>query len=49
LPERVLSHRQQRLIDKLCSKDEFAFAPDLKSLKELRLIGTVERKRPFDS
>ena len=49
LPDRVLSHRQQKLIDKLCSKEEGAFTPDVKSLKEMPLIGTVELRRPFDS
>jgi len=49
LPERVLSPRQQKLIDRLCNQGEFAFAPDLKSVKEIPLIGTVERRRPFNS
>jgi hypothetical protein len=43
LPERVLSPRQQKLIDRLCSKGDFAFAPDVESSKEVPLIGTVER------
>jgi len=49
LPEPVLTPRQQKLIDKLCTKGEFAFAPDMKSFGEIRLIGTVERSRKFHS
>lgn len=49
LPEPVLSPRQQKLIDRLCNQGEFAFAPDTKSLKEIPLIGTVERSRNYHS
>lgn len=49
LPEPVLSPRQQKLIDRLCSNGEFAFVPDAKRLKEIPLIGTVERSRKFHS
>ena len=49
LPEPVLSPRQQKLIDRLCSQNEFAFVPDAKNLNEIALIGTVERGRRFDS
>ena len=49
LPEPVLSPRQQKLIDRLCSQNEFAFVPEAKNLKEIPLIGTVERRRRFDS
>lgn len=49
LPEPVLSPRQQKLIDRLCSQGEFAFAPDAQSLKEIPLIGTVERSSKYYS
>jgi hypothetical protein len=47
LPEQVLSPRQQKLISRL--EREFAFEPDGKDLRELPLIGTVERGRRFES
>lgn len=47
LPEPVLSPRQQKLIDQLCRQSEFAFVPDVKNLKEIPLIGTVERSRKY--
>jgi len=49
LPEPVLSPRQQKLIDRLCSQNEFAFVPDAKNLNDVPLIGTVERGRRFHS
>lgn len=49
LPEPVLTPRQQKLIDRLCSKGEFAFATDVKSVEEIPLIGTVERSHKFHS
>jgi len=49
LPEPVLSPRQQKLIDRLYNQGEFAFAPDAKSVKEIPLIGTVERRPKYHS
>jgi hypothetical protein len=47
LPEQVLSPRQQKLISRL--EREFAFVPEGKNLREMPLIGTVERSRTFHS
>ncbi|HEY6967820.1 MAG TPA: hypothetical protein VJA94_01340 [Candidatus Angelobacter sp.] len=49
LPEPVLSPRQQKLIDKLCTNGNSMFIPDAKRLKDLPLIGTVERGPKFHS
>jgi hypothetical protein len=49
LPEPVLSRQQQKLIDRLCSKGDFAFVPDAARLKEIPLIGTIERGSKFHS
>jgi hypothetical protein len=49
LPEPVLSVRQQKFIDRLCNQGEFALAPDAKSMREIPLIGTVERGRQYHS
>ena len=49
LPEPVLSPRQQKMIDRLCRNGEFAFVPDAKKLREIPLIGTVERRSMFHS
>ncbi|HLJ29763.1 MAG TPA: hypothetical protein VKY85_23850 [Candidatus Angelobacter sp.] len=47
LPEHVLSPRQQKLISRL--EREFQFVPDDKSVSDLPLIGTVERRPKFHS
>jgi hypothetical protein len=49
LPERVLSPRQKKLIDRLCSKSDFALVQDAKRLKEIPIIGTVERPSKFQT
>ena len=43
-PEPVLSQRQQKLIDRLCADAKFTCKPDGRTLKELPVIGTVERR-----
>ena len=49
LPEPVLSPRQQKMIDRLCSNGNCTYIPDGKRLKDLPLIGTVERGPKFHS
>lgn len=49
LPEPVLSPRQQKLIDKLCGNGDFTYVPDATRLKEIPLIGTIERRSKYHS
>ena len=44
LPHAVLSGRQQRLIDRICSEQVFASLPYVDGLDEAPVIGTVERR-----
>ncbi len=47
LPHAVLSHRQQRMIDRMCSEQSFASMAYTDALEEAPVIGTVERRPPI--
>jgi hypothetical protein len=49
LPLVVLNHRQQKLVDRLCSQQKFVFLPFENRGFEQPLIGTVERLFPMHS
>jgi hypothetical protein len=42
LPLQVLSQRQQRLIDALCSQRRFVAAPQMNGVEDAPLLGTVD-------
>jgi len=44
LPHAVLSGRQQRMIDRMCSEQRFEFLPYVEGMDEAPVIGTVERR-----
>jgi len=44
LPHAVLSGRQQRMIDRMCSEQRFESLPYVDGLDEAPVIGTVERR-----
>jgi len=44
LPHAVLSRRQQRMIDRMCSEQVFASLPYVDGLNEAPVIGTIERR-----
>jgi len=44
LPHAVLSQRQQRMIDRMCSEQVFASLPYVDGLDEAPVIGTVEHR-----
>jgi hypothetical protein len=44
LPHAVLSLRQQRMIDRMCSEQVFASVPYVDGLDEAPVIGTIERR-----
>ena len=46
LPHAVLSKRQQRLIDRMCSEQRFASMAYADGMDEVPVIGTVERRPP---
>ena len=46
LPHAVLSKRQQRLIDRMCSEQRFASEPYAQSMDDVPVIGTIERRPP---
>jgi hypothetical protein len=46
LPHAVLSGRQQRLIDRMCSEQRFASIAYVDDMDEAPVIGTVERRPP---
>ena len=46
LPHAVLSGRQQRLIDRMCSEQRFASMAYVDDMDEAPVIGTVERRPP---
>ena len=46
LPHAVLSRRQQRLIDRMCSEQVFATLPYVDGMNEALVIGTIERRPP---
>jgi hypothetical protein len=47
LPLVVLNHRQQKLVDRLCSQQKFVSLPFENGMFEQPLIGTVERLSPM--
>jgi len=46
VPHAVLSSRQQRMIDRMCSEQAFAHRPRVDGLNEAPVIGTIERRPP---
>ncbi|HWJ46739.1 MAG TPA: hypothetical protein VNS62_03765 [Candidatus Udaeobacter sp.] len=46
LPHAVLSGRQQRMIDRMCSEQVFASLPYVDGLNEAPVIGIIERRPP---
>jgi hypothetical protein len=44
LPHMVLSRRQQRMVDRLCSEQKFASVVYADVLDEAPIIGTIERR-----
>lgn len=46
LPHAVLSTRQQRLIDRMCSEQSFAWRAYANGMDEAPVIGTIERRPP---
>jgi len=44
LPHAVLSGRQQRLIDRMCSEQVFALLPYVEGMDETPVIGTIEHR-----
>ncbi|HWZ75011.1 MAG TPA: hypothetical protein VNX87_00675 [Candidatus Sulfotelmatobacter sp.] len=46
LPHAVLSTRQQRMIDRMCSEQVFASLPYVDGLSEAPVIGIIERRPP---
>ncbi|HKI00008.1 MAG TPA: hypothetical protein VJ999_12940 [Candidatus Sulfotelmatobacter sp.] len=44
LPHAVLSRRQQRLIDRMCSEQRFASMAYADGMDEVPVIGTIERR-----
>ncbi len=46
LPQQVLTRRQQRLVDDLCTSQEFVSLLQTNGFDEVPVIGTVERLKP---
>jgi len=46
LPHAVLSRRQQRMIDRMCSEQKFASAAYFNGMNEAPVIGTIEHRPP---
>ena len=46
LPHAVLSRRQQRMIDRMCSEQRFASSAYSDGMNEVPVIGTVEHRPP---
>jgi len=46
LPHAVLSQREQRLIDRMCSEQHFASMAYVDHMDEAPVIGTIERRPP---
>lgn len=44
LPHAVLSARQQRMIERICTGQVFAYLPYVDGLDEAPVIGTIERR-----
>jgi hypothetical protein len=49
LPHAVLSRRQQRMIDRMCSEQSFASMAYTDALEEAPVIGTVEHRPPISA
>lgn len=49
LPHAVLSRRQQRLIDRMCSEQRFASMAYADGMDEVPVIGTVEHRPPVSA
>lgn len=49
LPHAVLSRRQQRMIDRMCSEQKFASIVYTDALEEAPVIGTVEHRPPISA
>src|SRR3984957_10763578 len=49
LPHAVLSPRQQRLIDRMCSEQRFASMAYADGMGEVPIIGTIEHRPPAGS
>ena len=47
LPHAVLSRRQQRMIDRMCSEQSFASMAYTDFMDEAPVIGTIERRPPI--
>ncbi len=47
LPHAVLSRRQQRMIDRMCSEQRFASMAYVDHMDEAPVIGTVEHRPPI--
>jgi hypothetical protein len=47
LPEQVLTPRQQRLVEELCTSQEFVSLLHSNGVEEVPVIGTVERLEPM--
>lgn len=47
LPHAVLSRRQQRMIDRMCSEQSFASIAYTDALEEAPVIGTIEHRPPL--
>ena len=46
LPHAVLSRRQQRMIDRMCSEQRFASMAYADGMEEVPVIGTIEHRPP---
>ncbi|HTS36123.1 MAG TPA: hypothetical protein VMH04_10650 [Candidatus Solibacter sp.] len=47
LPHAVLSRRQQRMIDRMCSEQRFASIAYVDHMEEAPVIGTIEHRPPM--
>jgi len=47
LPHAVLSRRQQRMVDRMCSEQVFASFPYVDGMDEAPVIGTIEHRPPM--
>jgi hypothetical protein len=47
LPHAVLSRRQQRMIDQMCTQQRFASVVYASGLEEAPVIGTIEHRPPL--
>jgi len=46
LPHKVLSQRQQRLIDRLCAEDQFV---SWSHVEDVPVVGTIEQRPPVEA